>query len=289
MEQLSFKVAEVEGPLDLILQLIVKHKLNIYDIEITRLLEQYMEYIQLWQEQDMDIASEFLDMASRLVYIKSVSLLPKHDELEEQLKKELTGQLIEYSVCKQVAELLKKKYIGGDLFTHPPVEILEEREYQRQHKPEELLQAYLAAVGKVRNMPINRETFQPLVAKRIVPVGSKIILIMRKLYQNREAEFLSLFEGSADRADIVATFLAVLELVKGRRIYIEEDGRKVRIQDVIPEDEIESLPNEMNLTSEEAPLLSKELLETMSQFPEEEIELSKADVVPGGSTENKED
>ena len=107
MEQLSFRVAEVEGPLDLILQLITKHKLNIYDIEITRLLEQYLAYIQQWQEQDLDVASEFLEMASRLVYIKSVSLLPKHEELEEQLKKELTGQLIEYPVCKQVAELLR--------------------------------------------------------------------------------------------------------------------------------------------------------------------------------------
>ena len=81
MEQLSFKIAETEGPLDLILQLIRQHKLDIYDIEISKLLEQYMDYIQQWQETDMEIASEFLEMASRLVYIKSVSLLPKHEEL----------------------------------------------------------------------------------------------------------------------------------------------------------------------------------------------------------------
>ena len=92
MEQLSFKIAETEGPLDLILQLIRQHKLDIYDIEISKLLEQYMDYIQQWQETDMEIASEFLEMASRLVYIKSVSLLPKHEELEEKLKSELTGQ-----------------------------------------------------------------------------------------------------------------------------------------------------------------------------------------------------
>ena len=115
-EQLSFKVAQVEGPLDLILQLISKHKLNIYDIEITKLLEQYMDYIQQVQSQQMEIASEFLEMASRLVYIKSVSLLPKHEELEEQLKQELTGQLIEYTLCRQVAQLLKKRYVGDELF-----------------------------------------------------------------------------------------------------------------------------------------------------------------------------
>ena len=90
VEQLSFKVAQVEGPLDLILQLISKHKLNIYDIEITKLLEQYLAYMEVIQSREMEIASEFLEMASRLVYIKSVSLLPKHEELEEQLKKELT-------------------------------------------------------------------------------------------------------------------------------------------------------------------------------------------------------
>ena len=107
-EQLSFKVAQVEGPLDLILQLISKHKLNIYDIEIAKLLEQYLDYVEQMQSQQLEVASEFLEMASRLVYIKSVSLLPKHEELEEQLKKELTGQLIEYTLCRQVAQLLKK-------------------------------------------------------------------------------------------------------------------------------------------------------------------------------------
>ena len=102
VEQLSFKIAEVEGPLDLILQLISKHKLNIYDIEITKLLEQYLAYMEEVQSQELEIASEFLEMASRLVYIKSVSLLPKHEELEEQLKRELTGQLIEYRLAHTI-------------------------------------------------------------------------------------------------------------------------------------------------------------------------------------------
>lgn len=118
-EQLSFKVAQVEGPLDLILQLISKHKLNIYDIEIAKLLEQYLDYVEQMQSQQLEVASEFLEMASRLVYIKSVSLLPKHEELEEQLKKELTGQLIEYTLCRQVAQLLKNRFVGDELFVRP--------------------------------------------------------------------------------------------------------------------------------------------------------------------------
>ena len=94
MEAISYKLSEFEGPLDLLLHLISKNKLNIYDIEISVLLAQYMEHIDKMKEKNMDVASEFLEMAARLVYIKTVSLLPKHEESEE-LKKELSGELIE--------------------------------------------------------------------------------------------------------------------------------------------------------------------------------------------------
>ncbi|HIY08377.1 MAG TPA: segregation/condensation protein A, partial [Firmicutes bacterium] len=86
METLSFHVAEYEGPLDLLLHLISKHKVNIWDIEISSLLEQYMEQIRRWQEQDLEVASDFLEMASRLVYIKTLSLLPRHEEEEEEAR-----------------------------------------------------------------------------------------------------------------------------------------------------------------------------------------------------------
>ena len=102
MEKISYKLDAFEGPLDLLLHLIEKNKLNIYDIMISELLEQYMEHMRLMQEQDLEIAGEFLDMASRLVQIKSAMLLPKHEEGEE-MKRELSGQLIEYKKCKLVA------------------------------------------------------------------------------------------------------------------------------------------------------------------------------------------
>ena len=95
METLSYKLEVFEGPLDLLLTLIAKNKLNIYDIPIALLLEQYMEQIERMQAENLDVASEFLEMAARLVHIKSVSLLPKREE-EEVLRRELTGQLLEY-------------------------------------------------------------------------------------------------------------------------------------------------------------------------------------------------
>ena len=102
MEQLSYKIDVFEGPMDLLLHLISKHKLNINDIPIVQLVNQYLDYVRQMQEQDFDIAGEFLEMAARLIYIKTVSLFPRHEETEI-LKKELTGELIEYQDCKIMA------------------------------------------------------------------------------------------------------------------------------------------------------------------------------------------
>ena len=122
MERISFKLEVFEGPLELLLHLISKHKLNIYDIEITLLLEQYLEYIDKMSETDMEIASEFLEMAARLIYIKTVSLLPKYEEADD-LKQELTGELIEYAVCKKIAERLRNDFIGYDIFIREQMRI----------------------------------------------------------------------------------------------------------------------------------------------------------------------
>lgn len=106
MEKPQFKTGEFEGPLDLLLYLIQKHKLDICDIEISALLEQYLAYIDAMGQDDLEIASEFLEMAARLVYIKTAMLLPRHEEEGVKLKAELQGQLLEYQVCQRVAAQL---------------------------------------------------------------------------------------------------------------------------------------------------------------------------------------
>ncbi|MFR0736356.1 MAG: segregation and condensation protein A [Oscillospiraceae bacterium] len=112
--KMSFKLEVFEGPLDLLLHLIAKHKLNINDIPIMILVEQYLNYISDMAEQDMEVAGDFLEMAARLIYIKTVSLLPRKEEAEA-LKKELEGRLIEYSLCKAAAEKMRAAYSGGYL------------------------------------------------------------------------------------------------------------------------------------------------------------------------------
>jgi len=228
MEQLSFHTAQVEGPLDLILQLIRQHKLNIYDIEIGQLLEQYLLYLQQRKELDLEISSEFLEMASRLVYMKSVSLLPRHEEEEQQLKSQLSGQLIEYSLCKQVASLLRAAWQGDQLFCRKALE-LPPGPYDVPHKKQDLLRAYLAALGKHSPPQSSQRVFEPLVARRVVSVSSRVPMILSRLYQGGRCSFVSLFAEQKDRAEIVATFLAILELMKRRRLQLSDDGRQVEL------------------------------------------------------------
>ena len=224
MEQLTYRLPVFEGPLDLLLSLIAKNKLNIYDIEISVLLEQYTEKIKQMQEQQLDIASEFLEMASRLVYIKSTMLLPKHEEEAEELKKELTGQLLEYQECKRMAGIMAG-IISFDNFCREPSQVEYDMTYTRVHNPIVLQEAYIRAVGRgKKKLPPPSEAFKGIVARRVVPVGSRIVHVLRMLKKKSSCSYESLFEDSADKSELVATFLAVLELVKTKRIRVEGDG-----------------------------------------------------------------
>ena len=229
MEKISYKLPVFEGPLDLLLFLISKNKLNIYDIQIADLLDQYMEHIRAMQEEDLDVASEFLEMAARLVYIKSTMLLPKHEEAEE-LKRDLTGQLLEYQECKRVAALLASM-ISFDSFVRAPSEVEFDLSYRRTHRPDELLSAYLAAAGKGRRkLPPPPEAFSGIVARKIVSVASRIVYVMRSLWKKKEVRYDALFQQSSGRSDLVATLLAVLELVKGKRIRVDGEGERQTVK-----------------------------------------------------------
>ncbi|WP_040197613.1 segregation and condensation protein A [Candidatus Soleaferrea massiliensis] len=229
MEKLSFKLEQFEGPLDLLLHLIAKHKLDIYDIEIAKLLEQYLLYLDGIQLQDIEIASEFIEMAARLVYIKTVSLLPKHEE-EERLRQELTGQLLEYQVCKQVAAELAARNVGYDIFTKEPDELEVDTIYQLRHNPNEIFSAYLNTLGKHRQkLPVSPKVFSPLVSRRVISVRSRIIYILRRLYGNEFLTYHGLFEQSQERSELVATFLAVLELIKSGRILMSGETDAIRL------------------------------------------------------------
>lgn len=224
MEKLNFKTAEFEGPLDLMLHLISKHKLDIYDICISELLEQYLAYIDEMKIGGLEVSSEFIEMASRLVYIKTVMLLPKHNEEGTQMKEELQGQLLEYQVCKQVAEQLGEQNRMYRNFVRRPTPLEADTAYRLMHPVQVLCAAYRDAIGRgKRRLPPPVRAFSGIVARRVVSVKSRIVFIMKRLYRIGKAPYFTLFESSSDRSELVATFLAVLELVKAKRITLEDE------------------------------------------------------------------
>lgn len=230
MEKLSYHLDAFDGPLDLLLVLISKNKVEICDVSISDLLGQYLEQIDRMQEQQMEMSSEFLEMAARLVYLKTVSLLPKNEEAEE-LRRELTGQLMEYQEWKKVAKNIGE-FFSWDSFVRQPAPLPAERTYSRSHSPQELLAAYLSAAGRgKRFLPPPVNSFDGIVTRRPVSVASRIVFVLRRLWKQKRMPFYDLLSESRQKSDLVATFLAVLELVKNHRIRIdgEENAETVTL------------------------------------------------------------
>lgn len=229
MEKLQYKLENFEGPLDLLLTLVAKNKIDIYDIPIAELLEQYMEQIDLMREADMDVASEFLEMAARLVLIKTASLLPRQED-EEDPRLELTGLLLEYAQCKQAAAALRE-LAAFNTVTRPAEELPADFLYKRLHDPRELGQALRAAWGKGKSLlPPKPESFSALVSARIVSVASQTVFILRKLWRQGTVAYRSLFAEKTERSARVALFLAVLELVKSHRVRVDGEGDDCRVK-----------------------------------------------------------
>ena len=231
MEKLNYKLEVFEGPMDLLLHLITKHKIDIYDIPILQLVEQYVAYVREMQEENMEIASEFLEMAARLVYIKTVSLLPVYDEAEE-LKNELRDELLEYRDCKILAGKLSEMTDGFNYSVREYAENIDpDMSYKRLHEPTELLSAYSLAAGKkLRRLPPPIDTFKAIVTKKIVSVGSKIESIVKSLKKKKKTRLFDIYRQAQSRSDLIAAFLAVLELAKNKTIYVSGDGENIQIE-----------------------------------------------------------
>jgi segregation and condensation protein A len=171
----------------------------------------------------MELGSEFLEMASRLLYIKTVSLLPKHDEIV-QLKQELEGELLEYLVCQQIAGKLSLMQDGFDKFVRLPIEMDFDKTYELTHPADTVLTAYLSAVGRgKRKLPPADAPFHKIVAKKITAVSTKIVFVIRNLWSGGKKKLSALYKTASDRSELVATFLAVLELIRSGRVALEEE------------------------------------------------------------------
>ena len=216
------------GPLDLILHLLSKNKLEIKDIQIALILDQYMEWMNRRKELDLEVASDFVTMASHLVYIKTRMLLSINDEEAMSEMEQLIATLEahqrneNYLKIKAVVPALDNRYqIGRDYLTKVPEAVQPDKQYRYVHDRADLLRAMTAVLGRLDNkLPPPVSAFQGIVGREPYPVADKAGEILKRLIAFGVTRFRALFKGSRSRSEVVATFLAVLELCKARRLLL---------------------------------------------------------------------
>ena len=222
-EKLSYKLDGFEGPLDLLLHLISKNKLNITEVRLSQLLDQYLEKIHEIQEENLEISSDFLEMAAKLVYLKTASLLPKDEEAEE-LERELTGKLLEYQECKRIAALLAQQ-MCLERYSREAEHLEVDQTYNGIHDVQELTDAFFVAIGRGgRKLPPPVEAFHGIVAHKVVSVESGVFYILRLIRKGTQ-NIRSLFRFDQNRSQRIATFLAILELIRAGRVKLENNGQ----------------------------------------------------------------
>lgn len=231
-EGLSFRLEVFEGPLDLLLKLIAKNKVSIYDIPIALILTEYMEYLEQMRRLDMEIAGEFIIMASELMLIKSRMLLPKAklDGSEDDPRAALAAALAEYKKAKDAAAFLEAQYAlyGGRMIKETD-EISDDKSYVAPQQLEDLTAAFARIARRKRLMqeamteePV--KTLNVILKKKITPIYGKIFGILRSLRRKGRADFETLMMENESRSDLVASFVAVLQLIRRGEILITGDA-----------------------------------------------------------------
>ncbi len=228
-ETFKYKSETFDGPLDLLLSLIQKNKVSIYDIPIAEILDQYVEYLDKMRDENIAIAAEFIVMAAELIYIKSKMLLPREEE-EEDPREGLVNALVEYQKIKVAAAFLGERVefffarynsvpmptvITKVVPNGDPMELYEIMQYLRTVRKEKKESDKRASIGTILSVPV-------------VSIEEKIIYVLRILVRSLKFDtpvsFRVLFNNNRGKSDKVACFLAVLELVKSGRISISHDG-----------------------------------------------------------------
>ena len=226
------EMEDFEGPLDVILILLSKNKIEIQDVSITAILEQYLAYLDEMKRLDMEIASEFITMASHLMLIKTKMLLSAAEQAEAESELDLIRQSLLERQRKEAMEQIRtaitvlepRNEIGRCLFTKEPEPLKRDQTYRYRHEPEDLLRALEEiAERNRRRLPPPTVNFKGIVGKEPYPVTKKAGEILRNLVLRGVQRLKSLFKGSRSRSEMVATFLAILELCKTNSVCLEDD------------------------------------------------------------------
>ncbi len=223
--------SDFDGPLDVILLLLSRNRIAIADIQISSILEQYLAYLDEMKRMDLEIASEFVEMASHLLYIKTRMLLKAGDEealsemellirsLEERQRKEIYQRL-----QTSVQFLQERNDVGRGMFSREPEPPRMAPGYQYQHETQDLLRAWAAIVDRTaQRLPPPRSAFEGIAEAEPYPVRLKQDQMVRVLLESGPRTLNALFADCGSRSEIVAVFLALLELCRVKSVAVDED------------------------------------------------------------------
>ncbi len=223
-QQPTIRLEVFEGPLDLLLSLVEKNKMDIHDIRISVICEQYMEYLAAAEAMDVELASEFIVTASELMLIKSRMLLPRAEE-EEDPRAPLAEALLIYKQAKEAAALLLPMYaeFSGRMVKDED-ELLPVHELPTGLDPEKLSRAFALMLTRMKqNANPEERLIKPLVRAKFVSVKARAERIVTRLKTSGPASVVTLLSDARDRSELVAAFIALLELLKQKVLLLRED------------------------------------------------------------------
>ncbi len=231
MEEKILKLEQYEGPLDLLLALIQKHKIDILDIPIAEICQQYIEYIEALEQRQMEVTGEFIVMGAQLMLIKSRMLLPR-EEGEEDPRQVLVDALLEHRKAELAAVILKdraEEYYNR--FTREPEE-LPPGEYSRLHPVSLLVEAFIRMGTRIPEEGVNKQPalFEKLENERYYTVDEKVLHIAKRMSRFKRCAFTVLFDDCGGRGEIIATFLALLEMVRDGQIYVSREEEEIYLE-----------------------------------------------------------
>lgn len=227
LEAYPVRLANFEGPLDLLLHLIRKHEVNVYDIPIALVTRQYLDYLELMRELDLEIAGEFLVMAATLIHIKSRMLLPRpapeQEDPEEDPREALVRRLVEHQRYKAAAELLhERETVRSAQWTRPDERVapIAGDEYEPELEVDlfSLLSAFRQVLERARQRPT------VLVPGEQLSIEERIEQLLGRLSTTEACGFVDLFDDAATKGDLVVTFLALLEMIRLKLVRVYQSG-----------------------------------------------------------------
>lgn len=243
MKEVQFHLESFDGPLDLLLYLISKNKVEIIDIPISLICEQYLDYIRQMQEFDLEIASDFIAMAAQLMYIKSKMLLPVYeDESAEDPRADLVQALLDYQRFKEAGTILSgRAELGRDLYIRAQESLEPDPDRWRyQYTADVLVKAVQDILQRAeRTLPPPVSAFMGIVGHEPVPVEDKLNELIRLFVRQEVVDFQKLVLSAKSRSEIVAIFLAVLELSKSHKVLIEDAENGYQLKLAPPEEQTE--------------------------------------------------